>query len=248
MSYPASPVFEVHDVGEKPSGLRWALIVGVSVVIGSGVSAGWLMTRPKPPLPVPVEVAKNPVAPDLGPRTTSDGTDATEPPDANPSSDGHSPKVLPDKTPTPPEKNPMPPPPPPPPPPPVASLEAVTLWDAFDLDPPAAEARFRGKVVEVTARGKLTEDTLGRAYFGAVVVQRGGRKPPRLSPEEQQWETDGYPPSVRCYVTPDQATLIEKLPADQNVVLRGVCAGRKDIDGVYRGYIVELNDCVVAPK
>jgi hypothetical protein len=248
MSYPASPVFEVHDVGQKTGGLRWALIVGISIVIGSGVSAGWLMTRPKPPMPFGGAVAKNPVTPDVGAKTTNDATDATEQPDGNPASDTQPPKSQPDKLPTP-EPKPAPTPPPPPLPPPVASLAAVTLWDAFDLDPQAAEARFRGKVVEITARGKLAEDSLGRSYFGAVVVQKGGRKPPRLSPEEQQWETDGYPPSVRCYVNPDQAAEIEKAPADQGIILRGICTGRKDIDGVYRGYIVELNDCIiVAPK
>jgi hypothetical protein len=241
MSYPASPVFEVHDAGQKAAGLRWVLIIGISVVIGSGVSAGWLMTRPKPPMPVAAELAQNPVTPDDQPRPSNGSADATEPTDGKPSSDTPPPKSLPDKLPTPPDKNPTPPPPPPP----VASLSAVTLWDAFDLDPQAAEARFQGKSVELMAFGKVGEDSLGRQFFGAVVVQRGRRRPPRLSPEEQQWEADGYPSSVRCYVAPDQIAALEKLSTDQNVLIRGICAGRKDFDGVYRGYIVELNDCVI---
>jgi hypothetical protein len=238
MSYPASPVFEVHDTKEAPPGLRWSLIVAVSVLAGGVVSAGWLMTRPKPQ-PTGEDLAKS-MTSQIDQTPTSHPT--PEPPEPDPTPETPPAAVPAEKNPPPPETKVTPPAPPSPP---VASLSAVTIWDAFDLDRAAADERFTGKRVEIIARGKMMEDTLGRSYFGAVVVQRGGRKPARLSPEVQQWENEGYPASVRCYPAADQAAAFEQLPTDGEVVLRGTCAGRKDLDAVYRGYVVDLTDCTV---
>src|SRR5439155_18219364 len=130
-------------------------------------------------------------------------------------------------------------PPPPPPTPPAAaeSVSAVKLWDAFDLDPTAAAAKYAGKVVEVRAHGRVAKDSLGRPYFGAEVVKpREGRPSARLSPEERRWEVEGYPPSVRCYLTPEQAAALEEVPAGREVVIRRTCVGRKDIQDGYRGH------------
>ena len=49
MSYPASPVFAFVESKQKSPGVRWAALVFVSVVVGTGLSAFWLMARPKPP-------------------------------------------------------------------------------------------------------------------------------------------------------------------------------------------------------
>src|SRR5947199_315177 len=100
-----------------------------------------------------------------------------------------------------------------PPSPPAAAeaVFAVKLWDGFDLDPTAAAAKYAGKVVEVRAHGRVAKDSLGRPYFGAEVVKpREGRPSARLSPEERRWEVEGYPPSVRCYLTPEQAAALEE--------------------------------------
>jgi hypothetical protein len=145
----------------------------------------------------------------------------------------------------------MPPPNATPPPLPAAaeSMTAVKLWDVFDLDATAAAAQYTGKVLDVSARGKVGKDSFGKPFFGAVVVQPRGKTTARLSPDEQRWEREGYPASVRCYLAPDQADALEKLPAGKEVVLRGTCTGRKDRQDVYRGYIVELDNCtVVSPR
>jgi hypothetical protein len=140
--------------------------------------------------------------------------------------------------------------PPSPPSTPVAaeSLSAVTLWDAFDLDPNAA-TRYTGKVLEVTGRGKMTKDQFGRTYFGVEVVKPRGKTSARMTAEERRWEKDGYPANVRCYLSSKQAAAVEDVPGDRDVVLRGTCTGRKDRQDVYRGYIVELDDCtLIAPR
>lgn len=134
---------------------------------------------------------------------------------------------------------------PPPPPTPVATLSAVTLWDAFDLNPEDAANRYVGKVVEVTARGKLGVDTLGKEYFGAEVVKPMARPGRRLTPDEQRWEKEGYPPNVRCYLAPGQSAALESLPPGRPIVFRGTVVGRKDQQNVYRGYTVELQDCMI---
>lgn len=140
---------------------------------------------------------------------------------------------------------PVPATPPTPPPTPVATLSAVTLWDAFDLNPEDAATRYVGKVVEVTARGKLGVDKLGKEYFGAEVVKPMARPGRRLTPDEQRWEKEGYPPNVRCYLAPGQSAALESLPPGRPIVFRGTVVGRKDQRDVYRGYIVELQDCVI---
>ena len=97
-------------------------------------------------------------------------------------------------------------------------------------------------MLEVTARGKLAKDSFGKPFFGAVVVLPRGKNTARMTPDERRWEQDGYPASVRCYLAPDQADRLEKVPADRDVVLRGTCVGRKDRQDVYRGYIVESGE------
>jgi hypothetical protein len=240
MSFPASPVFGVPNAtrGNRLSGTGWAVGIVAAMLIGSAAAAGWLMTRPNaaPPETSGEQVA---VVPAAVPDVTPNPTPSADPPPTNPN---------------PPQPAPAPPappaPPPPPPPMPVAaeSLTAVTLWDAFDLDPNAA-AKYSGKVLEVTGRGKVAKDSFGRTYFGAEVVKPRGKTSARLTPDERRWEKEGYPASVRCYLTPEQAEVLEKLPADRDVVFRGTCTGRKDRQDVYRGYIVELDNCtVVAPR
>jgi hypothetical protein len=243
MSFPASPVFAVATAarGNRMSGTGWAIGVAAALLIGSAAAAAWLMSRPQahPPDQSNGQVAvgptqgpdQNPTPPDRPPTIPVTGNPGTSPP--------------PDQPP------PMPPPMPPPnpPPAPAEAVTAVTLWDAFDLDPAAATARYAGKVLDVSVRGKVSKDSFGKPFFGAVVVQPRGKTTARLSRDEQRWEREGYPASVRCYLAADQAALLEKVAADQDVVLRGTCTGRKDRQDVYRGYIVELDNCtVVTPR
>ncbi len=259
MSFPASPVFAVADAGgQKMSGTGWAFLGSVALLIGCAGAAAWLMTRttagPPPdrteghataPAVTAVESKPTP-APDRS-ATTEQSTQASAP----------APAPAPERPAAPPRENPPPTPqpappqpPPPPPPTPAETLSAVRLWDTFDLDPAAAAARFNGKVVEVTGRGKVGKNSLGRPYFGIEVVSpRPGRPTSRMTPAERRWEKEGYPPSVRCYFAPEQAAALEKLSPGQEVVIRGTCTGRKNMEDVYRGYIVELDDCtVVTPK
>jgi hypothetical protein len=241
MSFPASPVFAVAEAGEaKTSGPGLAVAVAVALLIGCGGSAIWIMTRPKPaqsPLG-PVAANPQPVVPQ--PNVPDEQPNPAPSPDPEPVKPA---PVTPDKPA--PDKA---PPPPPPPAPPVASIAAVTLFDAYDLDPAAANARFGGKVVEVTGRGRVFHNSIGRAYFGAIIMSPGAKIKGRMTDQVKQWEKEGYPPSVRCYLTDEQAAALENVPPDQNVVLRGTCIGRKDIDGVYHGYIVELDNCTVVNK
>jgi hypothetical protein len=246
MSFPASPVFAVPTAarGRRLSGTGWAVGVAAVLLIGTAAGAAWLMSRPQAGTrdrrDTAQAVAEGPTEPQAGRTTPPDGP--MSPPK------GQTPGTTPpsDKTPAnPPSSN---PPPPPPPATPAASVSAVTLWDAYDLDPAAATAKYSGKLLEVTARGKLAKDTFGKPYFGAVVVKPRGKITARMSQDEKAWERDGYPPSVRCYLSPDQAAALEGVPADRDVVLRGTCTGRKDRQDVYRGYIIELEDCTVVTK
>jgi hypothetical protein len=269
MSYPASPVFAIADAGNaKSGGPGVGLMVGLAMLIGFAGAAAWLVTRPKAGQPdrpavakndkrVPVdhpteaaETATKPTTDDGKPKAvaTTETPPKTTTPDSTPPTSGTATENSPGgSTPTTTAVN--PPTPPPAPTAPGEALSAVKLWDAFDLDPDAASARYTGKMIEVTARGKLARDYRDKPYFGAEVVKPRGRLTSRMTPNERQWETEGYPPNVRCYLSPDQEAALEKVSPGQEVVLRGVCTGRKTISDVYRGYIVELEDCtVMVPK
>ena len=245
MSFPASPVFAVSDGGaKKGGGSRFPVLIGVLLVVALGGVAVW-MTRQRAPTHDQTGPQVATVTPSTAPQPKVDN----ERPTPVPPGDTTSVPPPPDQ-PTP--ENPVNSTPAVKPPPPlgapVASVSAETLWDAYDLGP-AVAARYTGKVVEVKAHGRVARDTIDRPYFGAVVVKATGRTTPRMSAEQRQWEKEGYPPSVRCYLAPDQAAPLEKEGGDQDVVLRGICTGRKDRDDVYRGYIVELDNCVVVtPK
>jgi hypothetical protein len=238
MSYPASPVFAVPDtVGEKTSGPGLAVAVVVALLIGCGGSAIWIMMRPAPHTSLPLgPVAVNSAPTEPPPGVPDEKAKPVQPHDKSPTN-------VPPATP----QDPIPPKPPTPPPP-AASVSAVTLWDAFDLDPASAGDRFTGKLVEVMARGRLGRDTIDRPFFGAEVVKPRGRTKGRMTDQEKQWERDGYPPNVRCYLSAEQAAALANAPADKDVVLRGICTGRKERDDVYRGYIVELDNCTVVTK
>lgn len=249
MSFPASPVFAVAEAVAKTTP-RAPLFGAIFVLmIFGGAATAWLMNRPTPKMAGTPMAAGQPVAePEPAPASEAKAVEKSEALTTRPT-EPQGPPQRPEEKEPPAGPLPQPPPPPPPPPTPVATLSAVTLWDAFDLDPPAAATRFGGKVVEVIGRGKVAADSFGRPYFGVIVVKPGGRKVGRLTPEEQYWERDGYPPSVRFYLTPGQAEALAEVTPDQDVVIRGTTTGRKTVDGVYRGYIVEIRDCaVMSPK
>ena len=240
MSFPASPVFAVADGEVITGGPSALLVVSAGLLIGCGIVAVWQWTHPRRHSPdrhsEAVAIAPTPVY--RQPDASSSGDVTPSPTDPSPA------------PPTPAERPPVKPKVPPPPPlVPVATVSADTLWDAFDLDPVAAASKYVDKMVEVKARGRIARDSIDRPYFGAVVVKSRGRTTPRMSAEEKQWEKVGYPPSVRCYLSEEDAANLEKTPGDQEVEFRGICTGRKNRSDAYRGYIVELSHCtIVTPK
>jgi predicted Zn finger-like uncharacterized protein len=130
--------------------------------------------------------------------------------------------------------------------PPVASLRGDVLWDSFGVDEAAAKAKYVGKTVEVTVRGRPSRDRDGKPFFGGVVVQPSPHTPAqlsRLSAQERQWEEGGYPPNLICYFPPERKGEFEKVPPDQDCVVRGVCAGRQRANNVYMSYVVVLERC-----
>ena len=132
MSFPASPVFAVATParGNRLSGTGWAVGVGACLLVGTAAAAAWLMSRPQAG---PPESSGQPSAVTQGSAPTSNPPSppvarGPDTPDTTPSP--------PDQPPPTPPSNPAPPPTPPSPLPAAMTVSAVTLWDAFDLDPP----------------------------------------------------------------------------------------------------------------
>src|SRR3954454_5621059 len=162
MSFPASPVFAVADAGgKKLSGTGWAFAASVALLIGCAGAAAWLMTRTT--AGTPDRSGGHAAAPAHGPVFTPD--DPRPPPEperptaTRPDPDTPNPPPNPPSPPTPDNPPVRPAPPPPPPPAPAETLTAVKLWDAFDLAPDAAAARFNGKVLEVSGRGRVAKNS-----------------------------------------------------------------------------------------
>ncbi len=103
----------------------------------------------------------------------------------------------------------------------AASLPAADLVAEFKNNEPAADAKYKGKVVEVTGRVKLVSDLGGVSDISV--------------------ELDGVNlASVDCHFASTQRAAVSGLTPGTTVTVRGRCAGLVVFD-------VELNDCIVMP-
>ena len=75
------------------------------------------------------------------------------------------------------------------------------LFEAYGINPVAADAKYKGKIVEVFGYGHVGRSTDGRNHFGYIIafpVPGTRAQIASLSPREQKWFRDGaYPPNIR---------------------------------------------------
>lgn len=206
--------------------LSWPVVIAAAVVLaGVGGLAAWLI-HPKPPeqKDEPRQIFAAPKPPD----------EVSKP--------------APEKKPEPPPPAVVVPPPEPPPPPkpelpPAIKVRPDRLFDAFE-NADAGMAKFGDKLMELTGPAKLGRDADGRAFLGFSVVSPRNLTPEQLAklkPRERGWETNGYPPNIRCYLDPAQASAIEALQLDGAITIRGKVRERKDDPNVYMGYVVVVD-------
>lgn len=255
MHYSASPIFAVNSERNWLRARGKQLLTAVALIGGCAGVAAWFATRPNAAESPDGPVAAAPAEPkDKAPAVDAPFDDPPLEAKTEPKSE---PKAVAPTTPLPPAKVAIDPKPTPPPavaklPPPAAKpkpIKVETLFDAFDLDAAKAKAQYVNQPLSLVVRGKVAHDAEGKAYFGGVVGKPSGMSAAdlaKLTPRERNWETNGYPPSVLCYLAADQTAAFEGLPAERDVTLTGVCRGRRDDAGAFMGFVVVLRDCIVA--
>jgi hypothetical protein len=133
---------------------------------------------------------------------------------------------------------------------PVATIPGVVLWSEYGENALQADQKYLGKVVQITGTiDNVVKDASGRYFAGIQTVSRvplPEEDIARMSPQEKRWWMEGYPPNVRCYLSPAHQTAFANVKADAQASILGRCAGVKKDDSVYRGYFVVLEDCRLA--
>src|SRR4051794_18549983 len=106
---------------------------------------------------------------------------------------------------------------------------APKLWNEYDDNEVAADRKYLGKVVELQVGGKLAKDA--RGYFlGGEVVGRAllpASQAQRMSPRDQKWYNEGYPPNVLCHIHPAALEPFESPAPGTICTVRGVCKGKR---------------------
>jgi hypothetical protein len=133
---------------------------------------------------------------------------------------------------------------------PPPSVSAYELWAMARDNALAAEEKFRGKPLRVTGTvGRVGDDN--GYYVGLMTVEGAGALPTeqiaRMSAQQKKWFNEGYPPNVLCFLAPSARQTAAPLKKGKVASIVGVYGGTKKDESVYKGYVVILKDCSVAP-
>jgi len=128
-------------------------------------------------------------------------------------------------------------------------VDAYALWEAFGENEAAAEAKYGGRLLEITPANATKVMKQGGGYVvGLVVTEYPGLTPAQvagLSERERRWYDEGIPPSVLCKPNPSSHAAAAKIGDKTAFVIRGVLSGKRKDTESYKGYVVELADCEV---
>jgi hypothetical protein len=129
----------------------------------------------------------------------------------------------------------------------------ATLFEDYERDPAAADARYRGRTLELSGvSGVVSQDRNGRTYVGVHVARVGGRVRPRIMTAEEYGNAmniaglSSVPlPGVLVYLDPDDARLF--MPGDK-VTVRGRCEGLRHDPQNTPDFFVVVRDCTVVMR
>ena len=126
----------------------------------------------------------------------------------------------------------------------AATLNAADLHSQYEVNPTKADAVYKGKtiIVKTTIMKVGTRD--GKPFAGTARMAEWAPGP-SSSEREKKWYSEGYPMNIIYYLDPAEADGVDVQPSNQVAVV-GVCQGRADDPDVYKGFIVTLENCILA--
>lgn len=130
---------------------------------------------------------------------------------------------------------------------PIATIYCSTLFQEYDANPIAADAKYKGKYIQVEFSHdiKIFQDSEGRNCIGSPAVASVGVSEfqfAMMSPQERQWHVQGYPPNVVCVLADDATQEAATLTPEHKVGIVGKVVGRKPAIA-WKGFAVQLTDC-----
>jgi hypothetical protein len=133
----------------------------------------------------------------------------------------------------------------------VASVNAPSLWMEYLDNAIAADAKYRGKCVQITGNVReVRKDAKGQYYLGFSCVSPGGATRAslaRMDEKQRRWFNEGYPPNVVCYITPGHEGAFATVKQDHRIVVVGRPADTRQED-VYMGTVLVVEDCRLTEK
>lgn len=134
------------------------------------------------------------------------------------------------------------------PPAPVARLTAIQLSEEYISNPLAADAKYKGKRVEVTGSGKVARGSGDRYNFEFQTVALAALPEKQLAllpPREQEWFRSGaYPSNVVAEVARSSEENAAKVKPGDQIVVVGTVLGSRKAD-VWKDVLVELGECQI---
>lgn len=102
----------------------------------------------------------------------------------------------------------------------------TTLWQDYGDNAAAADVKYKGKEIEMTARGKVDTDSSGKYHLSCMGMDPDRRRA-----------------GVICLISPKDTDKLSKAKPNAAFKIRGICKGKKADPGAYNGYIVTVDDC-----
>ena len=134
----------------------------------------------------------------------------------------------------------------------AASTGAPGLWEEYGNNAVQADAKYKDKSIKLTGSvASVRTDEKGRYFVGFSVVASGAVSKATydaMSPQQKKWFNEGYPPNVVCYIAAEAKAAFAAAKPETMIELIGTCRGMKSDDSVWRGYVVVLEDCKLAPQ
>ena len=136
---------------------------------------------------------------------------------------------------------------------PVATFAAPGLFEEYEKNALAADAKYKDRPVEVAGIvGKVEADAQRRYFVGFVIIEYPGvsqARYNRMTPQEKKWYNEGYPPNVIGYISPQVQADFAQLKKGDSVRIVGRCKGRQHVGpSVWKDFVVILDDCVLAKE
>ena len=136
-------------------------------------------------------------------------------------------------------------------------VDAAALYETYRSNLAKAETTYTGKLVEVSGlRTRVEKDSAGRFFLAGPanrLVKTGLEDLPKIAGLEELGQLKDqaaanakYAPGVLFYIRADDLKQFADLDQTKPIEVIGRCAGSKKDEGAEPGFVVTVEDCVLA--